>query len=186
MRSEPSLDVVGIAGHPYSGDADLAGGMGGASPAGEPCSWRPLDEERQRGLGGGLFDACQSPSHELSISGGSRPCLDGQAQSRSDFAEIVRPNCPAERTEQLALRSGYPSPEGTVSGNRCVNGRDQLEIRVTEGHDAIGRPPARVSATPLGPQPVFIFDRSGCCREISHGDHDVVKLSGVPRRGHGR
>jgi hypothetical protein len=32
-----------------------------------PRTWRPLDKERQRGLGGSLFDARQSPSHELSV-----------------------------------------------------------------------------------------------------------------------
>ena len=30
---------------------------------------------------------------------------------------------------------------------------------------------------------MFIFDRARCCREIGHGDQDVVKLSGVPCRG---
>jgi hypothetical protein len=33
---------------------------------------------------------------------------------------------------------------------------------------------------------MFIFDRARCCREIGHGDQDVVKLGGVPLRGHGR
>jgi hypothetical protein len=33
---------------------------------------------------------------------------------------------------------------------------------------------------------MFIFDRSRCRREIGHGDQDMVKLGGVPLRGHGR
>jgi hypothetical protein len=33
---------------------------------------------------------------------------------------------------------------------------------------------------------MFIFDRSRCCREIGHGDQDVVELGGVLLRGHGR
>ena len=33
---------------------------------------------------------------------------------------------------------------------------------------------------------MLIFDRSRCCREIGHGDEDVVKLGGVALRGHGR
>ena len=52
VRAEPALDAVGIAAHAYFRDADLAGGMDGGGAAGEPRSWRPLDEERQRGLGG--------------------------------------------------------------------------------------------------------------------------------------
>ena len=62
-----SLDVLGITAHAYFRDADLAGGMDGAGAAGKPRSWCPLDEERQRRLGGSLVDARQSPAHELSV-----------------------------------------------------------------------------------------------------------------------
>ena len=43
-----------------------------------------------------------------------------------------------------------------------------------------------MSATLLRPQPMLSFDRSRRCREIGHGDQNMVKLDGVPVRGHGR
>jgi hypothetical protein len=43
-----------------------------------------------------------------------------------------------------------------------------------------------VSATLHRPQPLLIFDRSRCCREVGHGNQDMVKLGGMPMRSHDR
>ena len=64
------------------------------------------------------------------------------------------------------------------------NSRGQIFVYTRTGHPYATLGDNRTFSH--GGSRLFIFDRSRCCHEIGDGDQDMVKLGGVPLRGHGR
>ena len=100
--------------------------------------------------------------------------------------ELRCPYRPAKWPEELALRRSDPPAERTARGDLRIDDRDQLEIGVAQGHDAIGGPPRWMPTTLRRRQPILVLDPARRFPEIGHGNKDVVKLGGVPFRDHGR
>ena len=139
-----------------------------------PCP--PFDEEGQRGLGDGLFDAHASPGDRLTTGCCPRSCADVEAQPPSDHVELVSANRPAERLPELGRAAHNPPPEDALGSFRLVDHRSELEVGLPERHDPVRRAPARMAPTLDRGQAVPVLEFPRRRREIRDRDHDVVEL----------
>ena len=98
-----------------------------------------------------------------------------QPESGGDRVQVVCAHCPAERLEP-ALGLEYPACERASRGLGLVDDGDQLEVRVAERHDPVGRTPAGMAAARSALEPVVPNQLAGRRLEIRNGEDDVVEL----------
>src|SRR5215207_8546689 len=141
----------------------------------------PLDEERKRRLGGSLLDPSQPPAQELAVPGDPRASRNRQVEPTGDVVEVGRPDRPTERPREVGMRRSDPAPERALCGLGLVDDRDQLEIRLTERHDPVGRPPAGVTAALDRSQTVPTFELARGGGQVGHRNEYVVELQSHER-----
>src|SRR5439155_2382948 len=141
----------------------------------ERSSVGPLDEERQRRLGGGLLEPGGSPAEHFSAWRRSRTFADGEPVLSGDLVEVVGADGPPERLP-AALAAGYPAAERIRGGLGLVDDCDELPVRRAERHDPVGRAPAGMASAFDRREPVSILQLAGRYHEIVDGDEHVVEL----------
>jgi hypothetical protein len=149
----------------------------------QPDARCPLDEKRQRGLGGRLVDPGAPPAQELT--GGSHPfaAAHGQAEPASKLVELAGPHRPAERSAQGGCATGDPASEAAVGRGCRVDDGDQLQVAGSQRHDPIGGAPVGMSAALDGGQAAARLQLPCRGREVGNGDQHMVKLHAVERTG---
>ena len=151
------------------------------SPAGRRCPARPLDEERERRIGGGLLDAGEAPAELSTVPGRPRARGDAHSQSLGDLVEPFGANRPPEWQGSSGRRPRHPPPERASRRFGFVDDSDQLEVVLAERHDPVGSSPAWMTAALDRREAVPGLELPRGCGEIGDGDQDVVEVQSRER-----
>jgi hypothetical protein len=150
--------------------------MGRRSAARKRRALSPLDEKGERRLGGGLFDAGDSPAQEPAVRSGPRNSGNGQVEPSGHVLELVGAEDPAERPPGSGI--GDPASDRALRSLGLVDDRDQLQIGVPERHDPVRRAEALMTATFDRSQAVACLELARGCFEAGDRDQDVIELQG--------
>lgn len=136
----------------------------------------PLDEEGERGVTGCLLDPGAPPLQQSAVGRRPRAGTDAQAEPSSKIVELASPHRPTEWPAERGTHPGSPAPEHAARSLGLVDDGDQLEVRLAERYDPVGRAPARVTAALDRREAVPRFDLLGSRRQIGYRDQYVVEL----------
>jgi hypothetical protein len=144
------------------------------SAAGKRRAFFPLDEEGKRRLGSRLLDPSDSTAKELAVRPRPRDSDDRHVEASGDVIESVRAEAPAKRPP--GLRVGDPASDRALRRLGPVDDRDQLQVRVAERHNPVGRAETLVPAAFDRGQAVTRLDLARGGVEVGDRDQDVIEL----------